>query len=580
MRTTRLITARAPQPVQTISAKRLASLTFAALLMGSVSACGGGGGGTPTPAPAPIGGTPNPTPSPAPAPTPSPPAGQATATLVTPANGKTAWNIVNPIAVTLKDSAGNTVASPLACASANPAALTVSPDCSSITGKRLGNQLINVSAAGVSANATVKVIPQPQPVGTQGASSGGDYNLVVTPAGKVMAWGSNSSGKLGQGQTAAQLEYVALPVMVKDQTGQADLTGVVAVSGGTGSALALTEDGEVWSWGDNNNSILGRVAPNGDPLPGKVRNPADNGVLTGIVSVSIGDENAVALGDDGSVYSWGFYSGQTAPDPKRVPGTVNAVGGGALTGAVQVSAGWNWSAALLADGRVVTWGFSSDARTGQGIVSSSPGAITPGYVLRESDNAQLTGIVSLSAGYNFGTALTADGQIYAWGDNGNGQLGQNTQNDDRARAVLVKGVAGTGLLSNIKMVTAGGIHALAMDNDGKVFSWGYSQNGQLGDGANHPRVNQSPLPDAVVSANGTGQLSAVTAIFAGYTQSLALMSDGSLLIWGGGFRGGLGQGGTSSTDLFVPTPVKDAAGTGQLSLGPLSAWPNLLRRGR
>jgi alpha-tubulin suppressor-like RCC1 family protein len=146
--------------------------------------------------------------------------------------------------------------------------------------------------------------------------------------------------------------------------------------------------------------------------------------------------------------------------------------------------------------------------------------------------------------------------------------------------VLVKGVAGTGLLSNIKMVTAGGIHALAMDNDGKVFSWGYSQNGQLGDGANHPRVNQSPLPDAVVSANGTGQLSAVTAIFAGYAQSLALMSDGSLLIWGNGFRGGLGQGGTSSTDLFVPTPVKDAAGTGQLSLGPLSAWPNLLRRGR
>ena len=95
----------------------------------------------------------------------------------------------------------------------------------------------------------------------------------------------------------------------------------------------------------------------------------------------------MALADDGTVYSWGGYSGQEGgSSSKSVPGQVRGVGGvGVLSNVVAISAGWNWSAALTADGKVVTWGFNSDARTGQGVTTST--VDVPGYVLRESDGA-------------------------------------------------------------------------------------------------------------------------------------------------------------------------------------------------
>jgi alpha-tubulin suppressor-like RCC1 family protein len=510
--------------------------------------------------------------APPPVPTPS-------ATLNAPNSGKAPWKLATPITVALKDSAGNLVSGALSCASANTVALTVAADCSSVTGHRLGQQTVTVSGGGVVANTSVKVIPQAQPLGTQGATS--YFNLAVTPAGRVLAWGRNYAGVLGQGKTYSQLASLSLPTLVKDQSGLGELTGIVAVSVGDGpSALALTEDGEVWSWGSH--SALGRTATNhDDPLPGKVRNGADNGSLSRIVAVSIGDNNAMALADDGTVHTWGDYAGhQNANNGKRVPDQVRAVAGvGVLDNVAAISAGWNWSAALTAEGKVVTWGYNgTDALTGQGVTTST--VDVPGYVLRDSDGAAISDIVAISSGYNFGLALTSAGQIYAWGSNYSGQLGQGTDYNVHARAVLVKSVDGSGLIGNIRMVAAGGNHALALDQDGKVFSWGVAYDGSLGDGPNNPRGNRSKLPGAVVREEGTGQLTGIGAISAGHYHSLALAGDGRLLIWGDGSYGTLGQGGTSTTDLTVPTPVKDTAGTGTLSLAPVNVWPNLTRRGR
>lgn len=548
-------------------------VTTAAFALGALMAgCGGGGGGdsAPPPPPAP--------PAPAPAP---PVGGTASASLLTPANGKTPWNLATSAQFSLRDASGTTVTGTLSCTSDVPVNLTVATDCSSITGRRLGAQTITVSSGTVSAKVDVRVIPQPQPLGSHGpasATGSGQVNLVTTPDGRVLAWGANSGGMLGQGMTPAQLVSLPLPTPVKDTTGQAQLTGIVAVSAGTQTALALTEDGEVYSWGNNSFGRLGRSTLSEDPLPGKVVSPTGTGTLQRIVSVSFGDSNAVALSDDGTVYSWGNYSGQSGPLTKLVPGQVNAVGGGgALTNAVAVSAGWNWSAALLADGRIVTWGFSTDANLGR------PGVIgpigEPGFVVDQSTNQPLTGVVAISAGYAFGLALSTGGQVYVWGDNLSGQTGQNFLNTDAPSAILVKAPSGVGSLSDITMVAAGGNHALALDSGGRIYSWGNSASGELGDGANAPRPDQSPLPATVVSLAGTGQVSGIAAIAAGYQHSLAFANDGSLLIWGNGFRGNLGQGIPTQPNSHVPLAVKNEAGTAALSLGPLTYWPNIKQRG-
>jgi alpha-tubulin suppressor-like RCC1 family protein len=495
--------------------------------------------------------------------TPPVPKKGAQAAVLTPVTGKTPWNVSTPTQFFLKDESGSAISAVLTCSSPVPESLEVAADCASVKGLRLGPQTVTVSGGGVSAQASIKVIAQPQPLGSRANS--GNYNAVVTPDGRVLTWGDSRLGQNASGAAAS----VSLPTAVKDTAGSGLLTGIVAASAGKSAALALTEDGEVYSWGSG---YLGRTANNGDPLPGKVLDATGNAALQRIVSIAANDNGGTALADDGVVYSWGNFSGQPGASTARVPGVVPLA-----AKAVAVSAGSAWNAALLADGRVMTWGYSSSYNNlGRPGVTSSDAP--PGFVLDAVTSQPLTNVVSVSAGWLHGLALNAAGQIQAWGHNSYGELGQNLFSNSSASAVLVKTPSGASAWSGITMVAAGGNHSLAMDAAGKVYSWGYSQNGELGDGANHPRVNSSALPAAVVTAAGLGQLSDIRAIATGFRHSVALSSDGSVLIWGIGLRGNLGQGGTNETLSYLPLVVKNETGTAPLMLSPLSYWPNLLQR--
>lgn len=506
----------------------------------------------------------------------------STATLIAPANGKTSWNLATAAQFSLKDASGSVIGSALTCSSDTPTTLIVAADCSTMTGKRLGDQSITITGGGISAKASVKVIPQRQAIATHGVTStygSGDYNLVVTPAGNVLGWGSNTHGVLGQGLSSTQLPSSSLPLMVKDAAGTGKLSNIVAASAGDNDAMALNEDGEVLAWGDGHQ--FGRITSANSQmlLPVNVRNPANTGNLQHIVQVSVGQSNVVALADDGTVYTWGNWPGQGSASSAAYPNQAkDPSGNGVLSNIVSVSSGGGFTLALSADGKVYGWGWNTHGETGRG-TSTNP-EVLPATVKLISDNSDLSDIVAISAGYNFSLALTKDGKVYAWGDNSYGALGQGLLHGNYTRAVLVKDVAGTGILSNISMVSAGGWHAMVLDNAGRVYSWGNSSDGELGDGANRPIVNQSVLPGAVVGTQSTGQLSGIVSIATGYNHSMAIATDGGVLIWGDGFNSNLGQGVTSNVDIAVPTAVKDASGTGKLSLSPLTAYPNILGRGR
>jgi alpha-tubulin suppressor-like RCC1 family protein len=548
--------------------RRVLAALFAASMQ--LAGCGGSDGGT-------DGGTDAPA---APSPAPAPSTDGAGAKLVTPAVGKTAWGVDTPAVFSLTDSAGAAVAGALACTSDSPTALTVAADCSSIRGTRLGNHAVTVSGGGVTAKAVVKVIPQAHPLGTHNQSE--TYNLVVTPDGRVLAWGSNYGGRLGQGQSREQLAELALPTAVKAASGSGPLTGIVACAAGGQAAFALTEDGEVFSWGRGYG--LGRpydTSADSAPVPTKVVSPTGTGTLQKIVSLSAGNDNVIALADDGTVFYWGdSWSGQLGAPVAKAPVTVPGVTGRA----VAVSAGLSWSAVLLEDGRVMTWGFeSSSGNLGRGVLADSASR-TPGFVVDKATGQPIAGVVSITAGWLHGLALRGAGQIYAWGANENGELGQGEASGGRPdypSAVLVMAPGGASTWSGVKMVAAGGGHSLAIDSDGKVFSWGYSSSGELGDGANRPRSgSKTSLPAAVVSLAGIGQLSDVGTVAAGYDHSMALTNDGDLLIWGRNSPySTLGQGGDAIYVSYVPLNVKDEAGTASLTLGPMSHWSNLTRRG-
>ncbi len=489
-------------------------------------------------------------------------------TVSAPTTGKIAWNIATPLKFSIVDTAGMAVQGPFRCSSDNTVAIEVASDCSTVTGHRLGTFNVNVSNGGITGKAAVKVTPQPQPFSS---SAGARYSLVAMPDGRALSWGS-ASAPLGQGTIVGTSVGVFLPTPVKAPTGDAALTGVVAVAAGEQQAFALTEDGEVYSWGEA--AALGRQTTSGDNRPGKVMDLTGNAPLKNIVAISTGSTNALALADDGTVYAWGDATGVAGVEPRKVP--VVVPGGKA----VAIASGTLWNAALLVEGAVATWGRNIDGATGQG--STSSGTLPPALVKDELTGQALTGIVSISAGDQHGFAVAANGLAYGWGRNVLGQLGHGDRGNVYRRAVAVAGPGGGANWTGLRMVAAGGNHTVGMDASGHVYTWGYSANGELGDGLVKPRTDdQASVPGLVVSPDGANQLTGAVAVGAGYAHSFALLSDGRMMIWGSGFNGLLGQGsGSGTARSTVPLVVKNEAGDGTLSLSPLTYWPNLERRVR
>ena len=488
-------------------------------------------------------------------------------TVSAPASGKTAWNIATPLKFTLVDTAGMAVQGPFTCTTETPVAIEVASDCSTVTGRRLGTYNVSVSNGSITGQAAVKVIPQAQPFGS---SSNARYSLVAMPDGRALSWGS-ATAPLGHGVILGTSVGIFLPTPVKAPTGDAALTGVVAVAAGDLQAFALTEDGEVYSWGAAN--ALGRQTTGSDSRPGKVVDTTGNAPLKKIVAISTGGTNALALGDDGTVYAWGDATGVAGAEPRKVP--VVVPGGKA----VAIASGNLWNAALLTEGYVATWGRNVDGATGQG--STSSGTLTPALVKNELTGKALEGIVSISAGELHGFALAASGQAYGWGRNTLGQLGHGDRGNVYRSAVAVAGPGGGANWTGLRMVAAGGNHTVGLDATGRVYTWGYSANGELGDGLTKPRSDEAAArPGLVLSTDGASDLTGAVAVGAGHGHSFALLSDGRMMIWGSGFNGLLGQGGSSTARSTLPLAVKNEAGDGTLSLAPVSYWPNLERRMR
>ena len=483
----------------------------------------------------------------------------------------------------MKDPQGVAIAA-ITCQSENATNTSVKADCSGATLKRLGTQNITVTGGGLTATLALQGVPQRQWSGLKG--SGDNFSSLASPDGTVLAWGWNNTALLGQGKDLVTLDNSSVPLTVLDSAGTSTLKQVYQVSGGALNVFALSEEGNVWGWGGNSRCNLAQIScGNNVLLPVRVRNSANNGPLSNVAQVEAGDGNQTALLDNGTVLTWGQWTGQGDINQKSFPGLVKTPdGSGVLGDVVAISAGTSFSLALSKDGKVYAWGYDlSEGRLGSGAVLSNPSPLP--NLVKKLDGNELSGIVSISAGYSFSLALASDGTVWAWGRNSRGQLGQNAFTDRAGvpYAVQVKAPAGqTGLLANIAMVAAGGNHALALDSAGRVFAWGIATDGELGDGPNRPARNDSTLPRPVVSADGTTFMTGATSIAASYTNSSALMADGKLLMWGSNFRGALGRGeslGTTFVNSPVPAPVVvNASGTPLII--PLGSYPNLKRISR
>ena len=148
------------------------------------------------------------------------------------------------------------------------------------------------------------------PAGPSGSTiaAGEQHTCAVTSAGAVLCWGSNASGKLGNGTTTKSLT----PVPVSGLS-----SGVVAITAGQDFTCALTHTGTVMCWGVNTTGDLGNGTTTDSNVPVQVLDVAGTAPISGIVAISRPAEYHVcAVTSAGAVLCWGATpKANSAPNP-------------------------------------------------------------------------------------------------------------------------------------------------------------------------------------------------------------------------------------------------------------------------
>ncbi|RYZ02140.1 MAG: hypothetical protein EOO73_32995 [Myxococcales bacterium] len=284
------------------------------------------------------------------------------------------------------------------------------------------------------------------------------HTCVLRRNGGVQCWGEGDFGQLGVGNIDR-----STPVDVPG------LTTAIQVSAGDGHSCALLADGTVRCWGDNQVSQYGDDTTDNSDMPVQASN------LSNVVQIAAGAGHTCALSKEGAVDCWGRNDkGQTGavtefepltatPLPSRVPGLDADV--------VQLASGYVHTCALLRDNTVKCWGSNELAQLAEAATVTT--TYTPVVIANLGKD-----IVQIAAGHFHTCVLLEDSTVQCWGRNAQGQLGA----DPVKTPTSIVPVSVSGLPGPVLQLTAGYGHTCALLESEDIYCWGDDYYGQLGDG--------------------------------------------------------------------------------------------------
>ncbi|KAH9523229.1 E3 ubiquitin-protein ligase herc2 [Bulinus truncatus] len=271
-------------------------------------------------------------------------------------------------------------------------------------------------------------------------NSGGKHCLALSSEGEVYSWGEGEDGKLGHGNRSP----CDRPRVIESLRGK-EITDIAA--GGAHSAC-ITSSGELYTWGKGRYGRLGHGDSEDQSRPKLLEALKDYRVID--VACGSGDAQTLCITDDDSVWSWGDGDygklGRGGSDGCKVPMKVEALQG---LGVMKVECGSQFSVALTRSGAVYTWGKGDYHRLGHG---------TDDHVRRPRRVTALQGkkVIDVACGSLHCVVCTETGDVFTWGDNDEGQLGDGTTNAIQ-RPRLVAALQG----KKINRVACGSAHSLA-----------------------------------------------------------------------------------------------------------------------
>lgn len=288
----------------------------------------------------------------------------------------------------------------------------------------------------------------------------------------------------------------------------AQLKGVIKVVAGWTHTCALTAEGRVKCWGNNQDGQLGDGTRTAKHVPEDVV-----GLLGTARDMALGERHTCVLTSGGSAKCWGNNHEGQLGDGSRAD-RVSPVDASMLPdGLRMIAAGEHHTCVLTAVGGVKCWGNNQEGQVGDG----STELRTKPVGVQGLDR----GVAAIATGWRHTCAVTTAGGVKCWGSNKDGQLGDGT-----ALGHLVP-VDVTGLSGGVNGLVAGGRHTCAVITGGAVKCWGHNERGQLGDGTTIDKA--TPVP-AVGLAD-------VAVLAAGWQHTCALTTGGLVACWGNNEKG-------------------------------------------
>jgi uncharacterized repeat protein (TIGR01451 family) len=388
----------------------------------------------------------------------------------------------------------------------------------------------------------------------------------------VVSWDVRVSNTGGTALNAVSLSD-RLPAGVSG-VGVSETPSFTAVSAGGAGGVGVDARGRVWAWGDPVFSG-GPDASGTGPWLVAEQAPVMQGVV--FTRVSAGDRHVVALDEDGRVWSWGANdayqsgdgtktenAGQMEPRIMGVDYAVAKMSGVVFTG---VDAGATHTVALDGDGRAWVWGNNAQRQSGDNSNGVTSAKVSPRVIgvditgqYNDDDDPALSGVVftAVSAGGDQTVALDDDGGVWRWGS----FAGEADGGEGARKPALVSSYMSVMQGVVFTSVSAGGTHAVALDEQGRVWSWGNNEAGQSGDGTDdHDEANYQARV-----MGGSGYATAMAgevygSVSAGGWYSQALDASGRLWSWGDGVGGVLADGVSDGSNvLSVPFTVSGVGG--------------------
>ena len=379
-----------------------------------------------------------------------------------------------------------------------------------------------------------------------------EHSIFVDKGGRLLTCGSDcgSAPALGHAADPAADPNVRRKIGPPTPVPSMQERRIVSVATSDVHCLALSADGEVYSWGSGDDASLGHGDNNAKAEPTRIE------LLSRIERIAAGPNwTSATVDEDGRLFTWGRarfeeeeeeedgeleviikgpsglgYELDAEAEYQATPKRVDALSQERVVG---VALGAGFTLAVTDTGAVFSFGFSRDGALGHGSLESE---VLPRRI--EVLTQTRRRFVAIAAGDLHALALTEEGELYGWGAGDANGHGREERTPQRVAALIGQ---------RIKLVYAQISASCAVTEKGELYTWGrYTAEGNLG------HEGPEGMPTRVAGLSGVE----VAAVAIGATHTLAADVDG--VVWAFGKRLALGLGASGSKDSFAvrtPTPI-------------------------